>query len=388
MPRKPKKIYVEPLIARPIKPPTKTRLQWYWRVEVHREGETTTVWSGRSDREPLSQYMAKLAMSGAWAAPPEGEDGEEVVTIQHLLRAWFYDVEQRKDLARSSVSAYRAHRRRLEARLADVLIDTIDLRTLERYRDEQLGAGCATSTVSQDLRVLQIAWGWGFRRGATSTERLQLPSILVTPKRTRHMPDRQDAWAVIQKADGYIRTALHVQWAYGCRVSECTSIQPRDLDLERGRFRLISRIDTNRTGKTGERWVPLVPAVRELLVPLAEGLESDAWILGVKPITARQRVISDLPKLCFAAEVERFTSHGLRHAMINAMLDRGIDVKTIAAWSGNTPATIWKTYARAGGANLEAAAMAVRAGERPRPEDRKVLNFPHGSPAQLPEDLD
>lgn len=386
MPRAPRKIYVEPLIARPVKEPTRRKPHWYWRVEVHREGRTATVWSGRAERSELQQHMAQLVANRSWDRAPVGEAGQEVVTVSHLLRAWMYAVNRRPDLAPATRQAYRGHKRRLDAELGQIVIDALSLRALEKYRDRRLAAGSATSTVKQDLTILRIAWRWGWERGATPSESLPKVPIRVSPARTRHMPGRRDAWAVVSRAQGYVRTALHIQWAYGCRVSECTSIQPMDVDLERGRLRLISRIHAGRDGKTGARWVPLVPSVRQLLEPMVEGRGPSELLLGVQPSTARRRVINELPTLCEAAGVQRFTSHGFRHAIINEMLDRGVDIKTIAAWSGNSPETIWRSYTRAGGANLEEAALAVRAGEAPRRNDTKVVQFPHGSPARLADD--
>jgi integrase len=333
--------------------------------------------------------MVRQVATDDWQAEPATGEGEEVITIRDLLRAWKHDLERRTDLAASTRKSYLGIKRRVEQRIGDVLIDATSVRVVERYRDACLADGLASTTIARDLVVLGTVWKWGWERGATPMADLPAVSLRIVPKREKVTPSAEEAARVVAKATGYVATVLQVQWAYGCRISECTCIQAQDVDLDRGLLRLISRHVEGRRGKTGERWVPLVPPVRAVLAPLLEGQRPDDYILGVSPLTAYSTTIDQLPALCETAKVRRFTSHAFRRVVVGAMFRRGIDIKTVSMWTGASPQTLLKHYWQPGEEDLRRAAAVVRPGQYTAPDPKKkVVAFPHNRPAQIADDVD
>lgn len=59
---------------------------------------------------------------------------------------------------------------------------------------------------------------------------------------------------------------------------------------------------------------------------------------------SRTALADAMKRLCRDANIEGLCCYSFRHSFITRMLERGIDVSTVAAMAGNTPATIFKFY--------------------------------------------
>ena len=111
--------------------------------------------------------------------------------------------------------------------------------------------------------------------------------------------------------------------------AEVAALTWADVDLERGLIRTY-RVKTDR-GFT----VPVYPRLR----PLVERLRADAVAAGQAGPSARVFPIADIKKAleagCRRLGLPAYRHRAFRRMFITDALQRGVDVKTIAAWQGH-----------------------------------------------------
>ncbi|MCL2516398.1 MAG: tyrosine-type recombinase/integrase [Microbacteriaceae bacterium] len=114
------------------------------------------------------------------------------------------------------------------------------------------------------------------------------------------------------------------------------------------------------SGEIRSRTIPLRPRAAEIVAPRVAGLPAGAYLFRTK--TGRQ-----LRGNLFRRQVawnrttcRGLTIHALRHFAISYWLMRGMDIKTVAEWSGHKNPTVLLTiYAHVLGADANRAALAL-----------------------------
>ncbi len=349
-PRRPRRVIVEPIRARAIRPPTKADPdRWYWRAEVHEGGQTYTVWTGRATRAEVVQRLQALALDANLRSDPLVNRAE---TVEDLLRVWIGDVRQRADLAPASKSTYEAAARRLLRRLRHHRVDRLDLQVLETWRDQELREGTAPATVENAQCCLRIAWRWARIRGIVPDRELPAATIRVTPVRSRHTPTREDVERVIQELSGWARRMLILVADTGCRRGEAAGLTWEGVDFERGRIGFV--------GKTSPRARPrLVPCTSRLRSELERWWSEDGQPAGGTVVGASRgnalHISSVIKEACREAGVTPFTCHGVRRLVADELLRSGVDIATAAALLGHSPQVLLAAYRRASADDLASA---------------------------------
>jgi integrase len=140
----------------------------------------------------------------------------------------------------------------------------------------------------------------------------------------------------------------------GLGQAEASAIKREHVDLESGRMIIYRR-------KTSETFIiPIYPQVQALVEKLCEGKKPHERLFAINQ--ARGALTHACRRLGFS----RFTQRGLRRMFVTRALEKGIDVKVIAAWQGHRDqgVLILQTYShvRSEHANRMAALMST---ERP-----------------------
>jgi integrase len=132
----------------------------------------------------------------------------------------------------------------------------------------------------------------------------------------------------------------------GARLNEAKNILWKDVDEKRGMILL------RETKGGAKRWVPIIPAMKDLLTRLPKKGER---VLRVgeaeKSMTRAAREI----------EMDRITHHDLRHLFATACIESGVDIPTVARWLGHKDGGVLalKTYGHLREAHSAGAAKKV-----------------------------
>lgn len=370
--KKPAIVVVSPVRARPIRGPHRDGSgRWYWRAELYKgqDGVGRTIWTGWELEDNVGPLLIKQIAEQGLDKAQEEDDGE-VRTVQDLLESW---LGSRKDSALSdrTKSATKASCTRLtgpkEARteLGQVLLTRLDRAHLERWRDT---CGHAESTVSYDLTTLRIAWKWGRDTGRTPDRSLPVLRRAGKPRAakpvyTRFTPTEAQVAAVIEKIRRpWAKRAVLLLYATGARVGEISTLRwgaiapywralpttrgtladlPDDLHLS-WTARDCSALVVD--GKTGPREVPLHPSVAaEVLSWRPEGVDPNAYVLGVKPKSAAVGVQVELADAAEALKLPRLSPNGLRRAAERALY-RTREIDVAASIMGHSAETAIRIY--------------------------------------------
>ncbi len=318
-----------------MRKPSSTDPRWYWRAKLYRDGAEQSVWAGRATRQEAEQAIAALVAADALDAPPRPRAQASISTVADLLDAWLLEQDERSDIRPGTKVNKRSSSRRLQRFIGEVRLTQVRQGTLERYRDtlartkHARGDGYSTGSIALDLLYLGEAWTWGREIGACPHD---LPTIRLKqrPVMDKQTPTHADVCAVVAGVGERWRPAIELLAATGCRIGEIVSLRAEDVD--------VTRSEITVQGKTGRRVVPVRQEVLRRL-PTAVGV-----IWGCTEWHATRMIRKEIDAACAAAQVPRFTPHGLRRYAADRMVDSGIDLKTVADILGHSVAMLLKRY--------------------------------------------
>jgi integrase len=128
----------------------------------------------------------------------------------------------------------------------------------------------------------------------------------------------------------------------GARKNEAAHVVWSDIDFQRGTIHL-------RVTKNGEsRFVPMTDEMRQLLTRMRDDRGHVAPGERVLLVKDAQGFITSA---CRKLQIQRFTTHALRHLFGTACLEAGVDVRTVAGWLGHKDngALLLKVYSHVRG---------------------------------------
>ncbi len=349
------------------RPPTARKPHWAWRMStVHpTTGARVLVSLGRL--APGGVEDALLAAYRALDPSAVRADGGGLRTLEPLLRAWLYDMEQRAPggsrhggdpiAARTLLNATGGTRRLVEAggglglrglRTADLL----------QVRDA-LAARYAPRTVRLDIKLLRQAMRWGTLRDVPIAE-VDWSAVKVAVKerawRNNHAtPSHSEVARVLAGIrSSRLRLGVYLGWKTGARIGEicdlCWDDFARDED---GCWVWLE-------GKTGRRRFPLRPA--DLAVVEASRAPGAAGGDRMFNTHFRRNGSEGLKRACVRVGVAPFTFHGLRRLMTDTCQRVGVDVGTYAQMMGHSIEEALRVYRTPTALDVQGALERIRPG--------------------------
>jgi len=300
--------------------------RWYWRARVaDGAGKRPIVWSGWATRDEAGAAV-RVALDET--APAH----EELRTVRDLLECWVAAQQSRRDVSDLTRKTCQVAGNRLVSHgLAEVRLDTLDRRAIERHRDEALRAGESGATVTRDLKYLRQAWTWAVESGLIPNRVLPRVRIeRVRPVYSRFTPDTDQVAQLLDGVSERVRRALVLLASTGCRVSEILLLTWARVPLDASRLRV--------DGKTGERWVELHPAVSAELRTWERAAPTQR-VIGISSNTVRKALARRSAEL----GLPKVSPNGLRRHVVDALYRTG-RIDAAASQLGHSAATALSVY--------------------------------------------
>jgi integrase len=327
------------------------RGQRYWRIRGPRP-DRATLWTGWATRDEVQVEVAKLVAAGTTTSRRSRH--AVVGTVGSLLVAWFDHQQQRHNggnLAALSLKNYRIAVKHWRS-----VFEQVAVRQLTRAMvEDQLVAWQAdvmsARSAKLHLDVLAAAWKWGTTRELCP--RLELGRMsTVRPNDDEHeycerTPTRAEVAAVVARcAPGRDRDLVLLLALTGVRVGEAAALRVGDANLV-DRVLEVSGRDEGRArrGKVRRRRWPIVGELVDLVVRLTADRDAGEPLVAGLPGNVAHRSRWVLEQACAAANVERFTAHGLRRMVAMELLEVS-DPKSVSQLTGHSVQTLLRYYVR------------------------------------------
>lgn len=275
------------------------------------------------------------------ASPPESFSREnDTPTFGDLVRRWRTTLDDRVDLADSTLVAYRRAAEQLQSWGRTVPSANVQLADFVRRERER---GLAPRTIRLELTIAGIAFRHAREAGwLPKTRTLDIPRLKIDPNNfviNHHTPSVPDVARTLRVLpDDDWRRAIELLARTGARLREVVYLRGKDLD-EPGRRLALGA--ARGASKTGLRWFPLD---RVSLTRLKGRSRRGAEPLLDLNSAAPQGIQRRLSAACKAAGVTRFTPHGLRRMVVNRLIRARVDPATAASLTGHSVQVMLKYY--------------------------------------------
>ena len=359
-PKKPKAVEAHGLKGYPKQPRPDGGAQdgrWYWQFGryVARRWQSVPKSAGWYTREEAQRFLLDLPDRRT------GRPAGQIQTMEQLLMVWLGHQKGRQNLPGQrgtlNPATYKAYRQQVKLRVAPsigtTLITRFSTKDLEGLRDDLTAKGFAGTTVKHALAVTRLAWDFGRKTGLCPQRELgRVSAPNLTPKNNQRCPTTEEA----TKAFEHLPTKTELQrrrtrllflfiWYTGARVQEAAQIEWRDIDLWVPSGKPNSppggSATLRRKGKKGEKRVATIDLHPALLAELRQhhaetGGRGRLVIESVSGNASGQGLRRDITKACKAANIPRFTPHGLRRLAGTVLIEAGVGKKTYEAIMGHS----------------------------------------------------
>lgn len=262
-------------------------------------------------------------------------------------------------------------------RTGDLTLDAVRSERLEAYQHTLLAAKTPPNSVMALMSRVGALWSWVQRReNRAAQEGRRLAVILHSPIDPETAPrevTRRDRWLTYAEAEALLeatpvqlRAAVGLGLFAGLRVGEALTLRPADIDLTLGTLAVAPKqtgVDASGRPvlwkpktKRGERVVPIAAPLRPLLEHHLATYASPDWLMPAienpgEPYAywtfrlSFARIVADAELVSGRADPRGVVYHTLRHTFASWLVQRGVDLYTVAQLLGDTLSMVESTYA-------------------------------------------
>lgn len=338
---------------------------WYWK---QRRGWYTTLRGKRhllaqgekvATRREAEREFHRLMLAEGHAV----ETDRARLTCQDVFDLYLIHAQgqaQRGEKEKETYAAYEKHLVSATQALGSIRVADVRPRDFLRWVDRPSWGPTMRNTA---LTIVKIAFRWARKVGHLVEDPIA-GMELPRPRKREAIPTHEQVEAMRKAAWGQpFRDLLTALIETGCRPSEVTRLQVKEVDLQAGLWRVHDKI----RWKTGQEFrkvylnATMIALTRRLLDLHPEGLvfrnsRGGPWTKGL----ISYRFIRLRRKLGFGPEC---TAYALRHLYVTDALERGVPPATVAELVGHrTLDQIMATYSKLGlrTEHLRSAAATVR----------------------------
>jgi integrase len=339
-----------------------------------------SVWSAREGKR-LRKTFTTLATARAWRAEAQTavrrgamrapvattvrEAGEALIEGMRSGRVRTRSGDRYKP---SAIRGYEAALRdRIFPELGGKRLGDVQRRDVQRLADNLLADGRDPSTIRNALMPLRVIYRRAVEDGDVAVNpcaNLRLPAVRGRRERIASPEEAQRLLAALPARDRPVwATALYA----GLRRGELMALRWEDVDLAAGVIRVErsyddkGRVEIEPKSRAGRRTVPIVGALRDVLVEhkARQGRDSGLVFGSTETPFVPSNLWRRAQRAWTRAGLEPIGLHEARHTFASVLIAAGVNAKAITTFMGH--ASIQTTYDLYGklmpGSESEAAAL-------------------------------
>jgi integrase/recombinase XerD len=285
--------------------------------------------------------------------------------VEEAGKAFLRHCEAERHLSANTISAYRQDLDEFERRFASKDIHGITGHDLVCYAAYLSGPRTlAPATVKRRIACLKSMFHWLLRRSTLAADPFASVEIRVRiPDRLPRCLPSGDMARLAKASEGapvLTRLATLLLFATGARVSELTSIQLADVDIEHRTIRIVGKGNRERQVFLPNDHVAGLLR-RYVETHHAKSAPGNRLLVGrtgrpASPAAIRNRV----KQLSREAELKRLaTPHVIRHTTATALLEAGVDMRFVQRLLGHRSIATTQIYTHVNDRALKAAVTAA-----------------------------
>lgn len=356
------------------------------RARRNKDGSTSylcQVYVGRDPKTGRRRYRTAVATSQRQAhrlvhellAEVDGQAGTAAAgtscNLAELIEAWLATGGPASESTRLVYAGY--IKRHIVPHLGHIALNKLRAEDLDRWYVTLRESGLAPPSIRKAHNIVRAAlaqavrWTWVPVNVAVHASPPRVPKpVIATPKPASVRTMVQRSTGIDPRFGAYLRLSA----VTGARPGEVCGLRLSDIDWAQAELHIRRRLvrsspqpkveDLTKTGKT--RCIPLDARTLQLLQGHVEQLEDVARECGGS-LGPQAYLFSDDPacrvpwrpdstsrrfrQLRQANGWEDVPLYGLRHQAATAMIDNGVDARTVSERLGNSVTTVLGTYTRA-----------------------------------------
>jgi integrase/recombinase XerC len=273
----------------------------------------------------------------------------------HLIEQFIRHLSLERRLSSHTTSAYRTDLLGLATFLARAGsgLQEVDHQLLRRWLAHLSTRGYARTSMARKAASVRALYRFLARRGLATEGPA---SLLSTPKAARRLPavlKQTEAAALVEAPEGddpFIerdRAILELLYAAGIRVSELTGLDLNNVDLGRGRIRVMGKGGKEREALLGQ---PAVEAIRSYLTwargEIAPEGSEDALFFNRRGKRIGPRDVRSLVEKYrkMVLPGHRASPHTLRHSFATHLMEGGADIRAVQELLGHASLATTQRY--------------------------------------------
>ncbi len=232
-------------------------------------------------------------------------------------------------------------------------LQNVDHAVVRNYLGQLLDSGMVRTSISRKMSALRSFFRYLNREGFIDNEPLNRVSAPKMEKRLPSFLTSEEVLALLNAADSSSpqgirdRAVMELLYAAGLRVSEITSLDIGDVELETGQITILGKGSKERMVLMGQ---PAIEAIRQYLEygrPKLAGTGDDRalFLNRYGRRIAERRIQYLIKKYARQAGISgKVHPHKVRHTFATHMLDGGADLRVVQELLGHTNLSSTQIY--------------------------------------------
>lgn len=234
----------------------------------------------------------------------------------------------------------------------EMIAESVNVEDILRYRKTRLAEGIAKSTVNRDLTWLRAAYNYAIDNETLVNNPVEKVKFFDESERKRErFLNQKEKDKLLSGSRGVLHHIIFFAMKSGMRQGEILNLRWRDVDLERGHMKVLSR----KGNKVTIRYVPIFDQIYDLLTRLPKYGENVFSYPDGRRLSRMGVVHSSFMRLADRLQISNFVFHDLRHTFASDFLSKGGTLSELAKIMGHSTTTMTERYGHLSKEHLTAA---------------------------------
>ena len=313
-----------------------------WHIDIMIDGQRIRQSTDTNDRKLAENILAKIrtkVVEGKYYPKPPGENRLFCEMMDKFVKEHRH--YRGKIISQNTKKSYAHSLKHLLPVFAEIPLKKITSERIERYMNDRETEGASPASINRELSLLSVAfnnaikWKWGKYNPCKGIEKLPEDN-----QRIKYL-SATEVTKLYAELPGSLKPIVTVARFTGLRISNILELTWDKVDL----FRKVIVIGKTKNGEP--LGIPMNDTVFKTLKGLTKVRHDDTKLVFPNKTgthRCRHNVSKTFKRACKRAGIEDFRFHDLRHDFGSNLVQRGIDIYSVAKLMGHKDIRMTQRY--------------------------------------------